>query len=35
MVFQRFNLFGHMTALENIIEGPVTVQKRPRAEAVG
>ncbi len=33
MVFQRFNLFGHMTALENIIEGPVTVQKRPRAEA--
>jgi polar amino acid transport system ATP-binding protein len=34
MVFQRFNLFGHMTALENIIEGPVTVQKRPRAEAV-
>jgi polar amino acid transport system ATP-binding protein len=34
MVFQRFNLFGHMTALENIIEGPVTVQKRPHAEAV-
>jgi polar amino acid transport system ATP-binding protein len=34
MVFQRFNLFGHMTAIENIIEGPVTVQKRPRAEAV-
>jgi polar amino acid transport system ATP-binding protein len=23
MVFQQFNLFGHMTALENIIEGPV------------
>ena len=34
MVFQRFNLFAHMTALENIIEGPVVVQKRPRAEAV-
>jgi polar amino acid transport system ATP-binding protein len=32
MVFQRFNLFGHMTALENIIEGPLTVQKRARAE---
>ena len=32
MVFQRFNLFGHMTALQNIIEGPLTVQKRPRAE---
>jgi polar amino acid transport system ATP-binding protein len=34
MVFQRFNLFGHMTALENIIEGPITTQKRQRAEAV-
>jgi polar amino acid transport system ATP-binding protein len=34
MVFQRFNLFQHMTALENIIEGPVTVQKRNRDEAV-
>jgi polar amino acid transport system ATP-binding protein len=34
MVFQRFNLFAHLTALENIIEGPVVVQKRPRAEAV-
>jgi polar amino acid transport system ATP-binding protein len=34
MVFQRFNLFSHMTALENIIEGPITAQKRPRAEAV-
>jgi polar amino acid transport system ATP-binding protein len=33
MVFQRFNLFAHMTALENIVEGPVTVQKRQRAEA--
>jgi polar amino acid transport system ATP-binding protein len=34
MVFQRFNLFTHMTALANVIEGPITVQKRPRAEAV-
>ncbi len=34
MVFQRFNLFHHMTALENIIEGPVTVLRRPRREAV-
>jgi polar amino acid transport system ATP-binding protein len=34
MVFQRFNLFQHMTALENTIEGPITVQKRPRDEAV-
>jgi len=32
MVFQRFNLFGHMTALQNIIEGPLTVQNRTRAE---
>ena len=28
MVFQRFNLFPHMTALENITEGPVQVQRR-------
>jgi polar amino acid transport system ATP-binding protein len=34
MVFQRFNLFPHMTALENVIEGPVQVLKRPRAEAI-
>jgi polar amino acid transport system ATP-binding protein len=33
MVFQRFNLFPHMTALENVIEGPVQVQKRGIAEA--
>jgi polar amino acid transport system ATP-binding protein len=32
MVFQRFNLFGHMTALQNIMEGPVVVQQRKRAE---
>jgi polar amino acid transport system ATP-binding protein len=35
MVFQRFNLFAHLTALQNIIEGPVTVQRRPRNEAIG
>jgi len=34
MVFQSFNLFSHMNILENIIEGPVHVQKRPREEAV-
>jgi polar amino acid transport system ATP-binding protein len=34
MVFQRFNLFGHMTALENVIEAPIRVKKVPRAEAV-
>ncbi|WP_104168739.1 amino acid ABC transporter ATP-binding protein [Arthrobacter sp. SX1312] len=34
MVFQNYNLFPHMTVLENIIEGPVQVQKRPRKEAV-
>ncbi|GAA1047946.1 amino acid ABC transporter ATP-binding protein [Arthrobacter russicus] len=34
MVFQHYNLFPHKTVLENIIEGPVQVQKRPRSEAV-
>ncbi|QQA41977.1 amino acid ABC transporter ATP-binding protein [Pelagovum pacificum] len=33
MVFQSFNLFPHMTALENIIEAPVMVLGRDRAEA--
>jgi polar amino acid transport system ATP-binding protein len=33
MVFQHFNLFGHMTALENVVEAPVQVKKVPRAEA--
>jgi cystine transport system ATP-binding protein len=34
MVFQSFNLFPHMTALENIIEGPVTVKGMPREQAI-
>jgi cystine transport system ATP-binding protein len=34
MVFQHYNLFPHMTVLQNVIEGPVQVQKRKRAEAV-
>jgi cystine transport system ATP-binding protein len=33
MVFQHYNLFPHMTVLQNVIEGPVAVQNRPRAEA--
>jgi polar amino acid transport system permease protein len=33
MVFQHFNLFDHMTALENVIEAPVTVYRRPAAQA--
>jgi polar amino acid transport system ATP-binding protein len=34
MVFQRFNLFPHMTAVENVIEAPTRVKKVPRQEAV-
>ncbi|WP_305848986.1 amino acid ABC transporter ATP-binding protein [Phyllobacterium sp. 628] len=34
MVFQRFNLFAHMTVLENIIEGPVIVQKRAKSAVI-
>ena len=33
MVFQRFNLFPHMTALENVMEGPVQVQRVPKDQA--
>jgi ABC-type polar amino acid transport system ATPase subunit len=34
MVFQEFNLFPHLTVMENLIEGPVTVKKLGRAEAM-
>ncbi|MGV8885365.1 MAG: amino acid ABC transporter ATP-binding protein [Microbacteriaceae bacterium] len=34
MVFQRFNLFPHMTALENIIEAPTLVKKKSKSEAL-
>ncbi|MBK6866981.1 MAG: amino acid ABC transporter ATP-binding protein [Burkholderiales bacterium] len=34
MVFQHFNLFPHLTVLQNLIEAPVTVKKLPRARAV-
>jgi polar amino acid transport system ATP-binding protein len=33
MVFQNFNLFPHLTALENVAEAPVVAQKRSKAEA--
>ena len=33
MVFQRFNLFPHMTAVENILEAPVGVAGRSKAKA--
>jgi polar amino acid transport system ATP-binding protein len=33
MVFQRFNLFPHMTALENVIEAPMLVKKVSKADA--
>ena len=32
MVFQQFNLWSHLTILENVMEAPVTVLKRDRAE---
>jgi ABC-type polar amino acid transport system ATPase subunit len=35
MVFQDFQLFPHMTALRNVMEGPVTVKRRPEGEARG
>jgi polar amino acid transport system ATP-binding protein len=34
MVFQHFNLWPHMTALGNVIESPIHVQRRPRAEVI-
>ncbi|WP_281967366.1 ABC transporter ATP-binding protein [Roseovarius nanhaiticus] len=33
MVFQGFNLWSHMTVMENVVEGPLYVQKTPKAEA--
>lgn len=34
MVFQHFNLWPHMTVLENVAEAPIHVQKRPKAEVI-
>ena len=34
MVFQRFNLFPHLTALENVIEAPIGIRGLKRSEAV-
>src|SRR6201984_2515136 len=34
MVFQRFNRFGHMTALENVVEAPIRVRKIAKGSAV-
>lgn len=33
MVFQKFNLFPHMTALENVMEAPIQVKHMPKAQA--
>jgi polar amino acid transport system ATP-binding protein len=33
MVFQRFNLFPHMSALANVMEAPVRVRRQPKAQA--
>ncbi len=33
MVFQRFNLFPHLTAIQNIMEAPINVRKVPKAQA--
>ncbi|MER7504045.1 amino acid ABC transporter ATP-binding protein [Nonomuraea pusilla] len=34
MVFQRFNLFPHMTALENVVEAPIRVKRQAKASAM-
>ena len=33
MVFQQFNLFPHLTALQNVTLAPIWVRKMPKAEA--
>ena len=33
MVFQEFNLFSHLSVLENVVEAPTTVKRMPRREA--
>ncbi|WP_291637965.1 amino acid ABC transporter ATP-binding protein, partial [Clostridium sp.] len=33
MVFQRFNLFPHMTVIQNVMEGLVTIKKMPKNQA--
>jgi polar amino acid transport system ATP-binding protein len=33
-VFQNFNLFGHLTVLENVVEAPISAQGRDRADVV-
>ncbi len=34
MVFQKFNLFPHLTALENVIEAPIGVKRSSKADAI-
>lgn len=34
LVFQNFNLFPHMTVLENLIDAPIVVKKRNKSEAI-
>jgi octopine/nopaline transport system ATP-binding protein len=34
MVFQSFNLWSHLTVIENVIEAPIHVQRRPRSDVV-
>ena len=33
MVFQQFNLFPHMTAMDNVTEAPIRVKGMPEAQA--